>query len=166
MKTFEIKTHYFQFESDFADNLRCIPMIVRYKLDTCRIKLQLSDWVKLNFQEKDELAELACSLPGEVEHYADYVNGLAIKYTGLIPNVLKNVNETWVYTQQVPEEVISKAREWECPDITVSQWQNLKLLERFALVKLSRSGHEGKNFPRAFQEFKLTENQFIEQPAF
>jgi hypothetical protein len=155
MHTLEIKTQYFQFESDFVDNLRCIPMIVRYKLDTCRIKLQLSDWVKFNYQEKDQLAELPCALPADIQHYADFVNNLVVKYTGVVPNILQTVNDNWVYTQQIPDEVISKAQEWNCPDITVTQWKNLGLLQRFALVKLSRSGHEGKNFPRAFREFQI-----------
>ena len=36
---------YFLFEEDFIEkNVRCIPMIVRYKLDTVGIKLQLSQW--------------------------------------------------------------------------------------------------------------------------
>jgi hypothetical protein len=155
MNTLEMKTQYFQFERDFVDNLRCIPMIVRYKLDTCRIKLQLSDWVKLNYQEKDQLAELPCSMPADIQHYADYVNNLVLKYTGEVPNILKTLNDSWVYTQQIPDEVISKAQEWNCPDMTVTQWKNLDLLQRFALVKLSRSGHEGKNFPKAFREFRL-----------
>ncbi|HEY9298982.1 MAG TPA: nitrate reductase associated protein, partial [Phormidium sp.] len=28
-------TKFFQFEADFVNSLRCIPMQVRYKLDTC-----------------------------------------------------------------------------------------------------------------------------------
>ncbi len=31
----------FQFEADFVASLRCIPIQVRYKLDTCGIKLKL-----------------------------------------------------------------------------------------------------------------------------
>lgn len=155
MQTLDIKTHYFQFESDFVDNLRCIPMIVRYKLDTCRIKLQLSDWVKLNYKEKDQLAELPCSKPADIQHYANFVNNLVVKYTGVVPNMLKTLNDNWVYTKQIPEEVISKAQEWNCPNMTVTQWGSLDILQRFALVKLSRSGHEGNNFPRAFREFQI-----------
>jgi hypothetical protein len=40
-------TELFVFEGDFVDNLRCIPMQVRYKLDTCSIKLRLSDWNRI-----------------------------------------------------------------------------------------------------------------------
>ena len=34
----------FIFERDFAETLRCVPMIVRWKLDRCRIKLSLRAW--------------------------------------------------------------------------------------------------------------------------
>jgi len=33
---------FFQFEADFVDSLRCIPMQVRFKLATCGIKLKLT----------------------------------------------------------------------------------------------------------------------------
>ncbi|MBD0342498.1 MAG: nitrate reductase associated protein, partial [Microcoleus sp. Co-bin12] len=35
---------FFEFEADFVEALRCIPMKVRLKLDTCGIKLKLQDW--------------------------------------------------------------------------------------------------------------------------
>lgn len=149
-----IETRFFAFESDFVDSLRCIPMIVRYKLDACRVKLQLSDWAKFSYDEKDQLAELPCHSAEEVLAYADYVNALAWKYTNSIPNLLKNLDPAWVH-MHVPAEVHEKAQEWNCPTISAGQWMELDILERFALVKLSRSGHEGRNFPRALAEFGL-----------
>jgi len=149
-----IETRFFAFESDFVDSLRCIPMIVRYKLDTCLIKLQLADWAKFNYLEKDQLADLPCRSAEEVEAYAGYVNGLVWKYTTTVPSLLKNLDPVWVHTQ-VPAEVREKVHEWNCPIISASQWMQLDVLERFALVKLSRSGHEGRNFPRALAEFGL-----------
>lgn len=149
-----IETRFFAFESDFVDSLRCIPMIVRYKLDTCMVKLQLADWAKFNYLEKDQLADLPCHSEEEVEAYAGYVNGLVWKYTSTVPSLLKNLDPVWVHTQ-VPAEVREKVHEWNCPVISASQWMQLDVLERFALVKLSRSGHEGRNFPRALAEFGL-----------
>lgn len=149
-----IETRFFAFESDFVDSLRCIPMIVRYKLDTCRVKLQLADWAKFNYQEKDQLADLPCHSAEEVEAYTGFVNGLVWKYTSTVPSLLKNLDPAWVH-MHVPAEVREKAQEWNCPVISASQWMQLDVLERFALVKLSRSGHEGRNFPRALAEFGL-----------
>lgn len=149
-----IETRFFAFESDFVDSLRCIPMIVRYKLDTCRVKLQLSDWARFNFDEKDFLAEMPCHTADEIEIYANYVNELVWKYTSTVPSRLKNLDPAWTHLY-VPTEVREKAQEWNCPVISASQWMALDVLERFALVKLSRSGHEGRNFPRALAEFGL-----------
>jgi hypothetical protein len=39
--------------------------------------------------------------------------------------------------------------------ITSQQWAALTHLQRFALIKLSRSSHENKNFLPALQEFHL-----------
>ena len=44
---------YFDFEEDFVEkNIRCIPMIVRFKMDEAGIKLKLSEWSR--FQKKKE----------------------------------------------------------------------------------------------------------------
>ena len=40
-------------------------------------------------------------------------------------------------------------------EITAQQWKELSPLQRFALIKLSRRGHENRNFYPALQEFKL-----------
>ncbi|MEN9210118.1 MAG: nitrate reductase associated protein [Thermostichus sp. DG02_2_bins_29] len=39
--------------------------------------------------------------------------------------------------------------------ISLDFWKNLEDLQRFALIKLSRSNHENKNFLPALQEFGL-----------
>lgn len=39
---------FFQFESDFVATLRCIPMIVRFKLDLCGVKLSLKAWSRFD----------------------------------------------------------------------------------------------------------------------
>ncbi|MGA9379085.1 MAG: nitrate reductase associated protein, partial [Phormidium sp.] len=54
-------TKIFQFEADFVNNLRCIPMVVRYKLDTCGIKLKLSHWNHFNLAEREALVDLPCT---------------------------------------------------------------------------------------------------------
>ncbi|TLV02710.1 nitrate reductase associated protein [Dyadobacter luticola] len=152
-QTEKVDVKFFQFENDFVGTLKCVPMIVRYKLDACRVKLKLADWVKLSYAEKDDLAQMPCYLDFEVENYGRYVRELVWKYTGVYPSILLDLNDMWSQANLVPEEVNEKAAEWECAEITIRQWAALDFLERFALVKLSRSGHEGKNFPAAVREF-------------
>jgi hypothetical protein len=39
--------------------------------------------------------------------------------------------------------------------ITIEAWKDLSILQRFALIKLSRPSHENKNFLSALAEFNL-----------
>ncbi|GHB59025.1 nitrate reductase associated protein [Persicitalea jodogahamensis] len=155
MHTILVKPVYFDFENDFVDTLRCIPMIVRYKLDTANKKLQLAEWSRLTSDEKQTLAELPCESPAEVEAYRKYLDARVWERSKKAVKDLGGVDATWENLGKVPLEVIAKAHEWHCTPPTLSQWMGLGLLQRFALVKLSRSGHEGENFPKALVEFGI-----------
>ncbi|WP_234734043.1 nitrate reductase associated protein [Tellurirhabdus bombi] len=146
---------YFRFENDFVDSLRCIPMVVRYKLDTCGIKLKLPEWVKLSVTEKKELAVHPCFTADEREHYRYFLQNMVLKRCFHEASTLPPVDAAWEALNEVPAEVQQKAAEWNCASLTLVQWIRLDVLQRFALVKLSRSGHEGRNFPRALQEFGI-----------
>lgn len=153
MKIHAVDTVYFAFENDFVDSLRCIPMIVRYKLDTSGIKLKLPEWVKLIVDEKRELAEKPCFTPFEIAQYRQYLIELVAGRCQKTVSELPPVDASWDDLGAVPAEVQQKAEEWQCAPLSLRQWIQLDVLQRFALVKLSRSGHEGRNFPRALQEF-------------
>ncbi|GAB3252160.1 nitrate reductase associated protein [Larkinella harenae] len=155
MKAHALTPVYFHFENDFVDSLRCIPMIVRYKLDTCGIKLKLPQWVKFSVAEKRELAALPCFTSAEIAAYRLRVGQLVETYFQLAASELPTVDASWENLREVPDEVQQKALEWKCAPIFLSDWLNLDMLQRFALVKLSRSGHEGRNFPRALREFGI-----------
>jgi hypothetical protein len=150
-----VKPIYFDFESDFVDTFRCIPMIVRYKLDTCDKKLQLAEWSRLKANEKQILAELPCESPAEIVAYRRYLDERVWERSQKIIKDLGGVDATWADLTQLPSEVLEKAQEWQCTPPTLAQWIGLDLLQRFALVKLSRSGHEGENFPKALVEFGM-----------
>lgn len=150
-----VQPAYFDFENDFVDTLRCIPMIVRYKLDTADKKLQLAEWSRLTAEQKQTLAEFPCASPAEIEAYRNYLDEQVWERSKKVVKDLGGVVATWEDLSQVPTEVQEKAREWQCVAPTLAQWISLDLLQRFALVKLSRSGHEGENFPKAVVEFGL-----------
>jgi hypothetical protein len=146
---------FFQFEADFVESLRCIPMQVRLKLDTCGIKLKLPTWHSLTLEERTQLAELACDTPEEVSHYRDYLQQRVVQHTGELAATLPiDEHPAWLNSEVVPESVMAKAQALG-HTIAVEQWGCLQPVERFALVKLSRSSHENKNFEPALQEFGL-----------
>ncbi|BAZ25249.1 hypothetical protein NIES4073_61530 [Kalymmatonema gypsitolerans NIES-4073] len=145
---------FFEFEADFVDSLRCIPMQVRCKLDTCGIKLKLSDWSHLTQPEREALVELPCSTETEIQAYREDLQNLILQRTGTSPADLPiEPHPAWLDTN-IPINLQEKAKEF---GVTLSsqQWAELTPLQRFALIKLSRPSHENQNFPKALQEFHL-----------
>ncbi|GAB3319007.1 nitrate reductase associated protein [Larkinella ripae] len=159
MKPQAVETVFFAFETDFVDTFRCIPMIVRYKLDTCGLKLKLPEWVKLSGAEKRELAVRPCHTVLEIAHYRQYLLERVAERCQKTVSDLPPVDAGWEQLGEVPAEVQQKTAEWGCPPLSLTQWMHLDVMQRFALVKLSRSGHEGRNFPRALSEFGLIADQ-------
>lgn len=146
---------FFQFESDFVDSLRCIPMQVRYKLDTCGVKLKLAHWNKFPNQVRQELVDRPCTTDPDIQKYREWLHEQVIQHTNTSASALPvEENPPWMDAKNVPESVREKAREF---DVTLSSdgWSSLTPLQRFALIKLSRSGHENTNFLPALKEFKL-----------
>lgn len=147
---------YFLFEEDFIEkNIRCIPMIVRFKMDAAGIKLKLAEWAKFRPEERIELAVKKCSTNDEVAMYKDYLTRLVITRAAH-PATLMEVdgNPEWSKMNEIPFSLQEKANEfgWK---ISIAQWASLSDLQRFALLKLKRPGHENKNFPIAMKEFGL-----------
>ena len=151
-----IMPEYFRFEEDFVeDNIRCIPMIVRYKLDACGIKLKLREWSHLHPLEREQLATLPCLSEWEIGQYRQYLEGLVWRRTGQAATPLAPiVDAPWEYGKAIPEIVRTRLNEHD-REISFFQWNALRVLQRFALIKLSASAHEHKNFGKALEEFNL-----------
>lgn len=148
--------YYFRFEDEFVTSLRCIPMIVRYKLDTCGIKLKLSHWNQFSPQERQGLVEKNCSEPEEIQVYREGLQKLIIKYTNSpATDLVVDPNPAWMDAASIPDAVQEKAQEIGA-QLTVEKWALLTPLQRFALIKLSRPSHENNNFLPALQELNLT----------
>jgi hypothetical protein len=148
---------FFKFEADFVEALRCIPMQVRLKLDTCGIKLKLQDWNHFTQSERQTLVEFPCWTSAEIIDYREQLNQILIKHTGKPGTDLAiDPNPPWLDAATIPESVAAKAQEFGLT-ITLAQWSALDAIERFALIKLSRSSHENRNFIPAVREFHIIE---------
>ena len=147
---------YFDFEEDFVEeNVRCIPMTVRFKMDAAGIKLKLSEWSKFSIEERIELAVKPAATEKEMSAYNQYLSGIIKKYTGDEAAALAiNSNPEWADLENIPFKLQEKAMEFDLI-ISTAQWKQLTNLQRFALLKLFRPGHENKNFPKAIHEFGL-----------
>jgi hypothetical protein len=146
---------FFNFEADFVDSLRCIPMIVRLKLDTCGVKLKLAEWNHFTQVECQQLVDLPCEQAVEIKAYKEYVSRLIFEHTQHEASLLSiDPHPPWLNDLKIPDTITTKAAE-EQLQITLSQWENLTPLQRFALIKLTRSQHENNNFLPALAEFGL-----------
>lgn len=147
--------NFFQFEADFVDSLRCIPMQVRMKLDTCGVKLKLQHWHQFNQQERQALVEMPCTTADEIQTYRQHLQHWVIEHSGTPASELPiDPHPTWMDAATIPSSVQEKAQELGV-SVTSQQWARLTPAQRFALIKLSRPSHENKNFLPALKEFQL-----------
>jgi hypothetical protein len=146
---------FFDFEADFVDSLRCIPMSVRLKLDTCGVKVKLAEWSHFTKAECDRLVELPCERSAEIAAYREYLSQLIMRQTGHDPTLLAiDPAPAWLDRSSIPPSIVDKATQAGV-ELTLAQWQELSPLQRFALIKLTRSTHENHNFVPAMKEFGL-----------
>lgn len=147
---------HFEFEGDFVEkNIGCIPMVVRFKLDAAGIKLNLPEWSRFGTKERVSLAVRFCSTDQQKNEYLNYVKSLVKKHTGHEATEMPiETNPAWTNLDSISTLLQEKAKEfgWE---ISLEKWRGLSDLQRFALMKLCRPGHENKNFPKAVKEFNM-----------
>lgn len=147
----------FQFETDFAGALYCIPMAVRRKLDLCGVKVSLKQWNRFTLEQREHLVARECDTPEEIGAYQREVIRLLEARAGDTPELLDPVAGTeWKDTSVVPQRLIDYCKERDVPAPTLAQWAALTELQRFALFKLTRPGHTNENFLPAMREFGLT----------
>jgi hypothetical protein len=147
---------FFQFEQDFVESLRCIPMQVRYKLDTCGIKLKLHQWNQFTQSDREALVTEPCD-SDSVLSYQTLVRQIIHDRTGETASELAiEPSPPWLDGSTIPESVQTKAKTVGVK-LQPQQWEALAPLPRFALIKLSRSGHENNNFLPALKEVHLAE---------
>ncbi len=146
----------FAFESDFVATLRCIPMAVRLKLDTCGIKLTLRQWSRFSSQDRRELLMTACTSPEEIAAYRETLMDLALARAGEVARPLPPLPlSLWDEAQPSSDTVTAYARTLGLTAPTAPKWRALTALQRFALIKLTRDNHDNINFPAAMAEFGM-----------
>ncbi|HEX7776588.1 MAG TPA: nitrate reductase associated protein [Parvibaculum sp.] len=147
----------FNFEFDFAGNLQCIPMVVRFNLDRCGIKLSIEQWSCFTHKERVRLIEQLCDAHEDVLEYRHLLARLIRFHTGEEPDEIA-IDEApeWNDCSRVPLRLQAYADEKGLPMPSLAAWARLEPLQRFTLYKLTRPGHRNENFVPAFHEFNLT----------
>lgn len=146
----------FAFESDFSGTLRCIPMIVRLKLDLCGIKLSLRQWSRFTRDDRAALVEDPCDTAAEAAAYGVALSVLIADRAGEAAVSLPiDPAPAWADASCVPERVAAYVEGLGLAALTVGQWAGLSDLQRFVLFKLTRPGHDNDNLEPAMREFGL-----------
>jgi hypothetical protein len=146
----------FDFELDFAGTLRCIPMIVRFKLDLACIKLSLRQWSRIPREEREILVRLPCQTPAQVTAYHDYLIELIALRAGEEAVELPPIADPdWADVRRIPPRLTDFALAQGLVPPSLAAWASMTALQRFTLFKLSRPGHDNDNLVPAMQEFGL-----------
>ena len=67
---------------------------------------------------------------------------------------------SWKDRENLPEMLVDQAAKYETI-LLIDDWKSLNPLQRYALIKLSRPGHENRNFPIAMTEFGLINESLV-----
>lgn len=146
----------FEFEKDFAQSLRCIPMSVRLKLDSVGIKLSLRQWNRLATSDRARLLHLPCTAQAERNAFRDSLVQMVQERSGAPPGALPvEPLPLWEQAHLVPEQLQAYLSQRQLPPLSLAQWRSLRPVQRFALLKLSRPAHDNDNFLPALREFGL-----------
>jgi hypothetical protein len=146
----------FEFETDFAGALYCIPMAVRRKLDLCGVKVSLKQWNHFTLEQREHLVSRECDTPDETAAYEREIVRLLDARAGDTPEFLdRRAGKEWKDASVVPQRLIDYSQERGVSAPTLAQWAALTELQRFALFKLTRPGHTNENFVPAMREFGL-----------
>lgn len=129
-------------------------MAVRLRLDRTGVKMKLNEWSKLGPAERRALVDKPCGTAAEIDAWRAEVNAMVAEACGAAPSPLPELPEPLWELAFLPAQVRAKVDE-EKLAITDAAWAGLSSLQRFALVKLSRPGHENRNFRPALKEFGL-----------
>src|SRR5688572_2211254 len=136
----------FQFETDFAGALYCIPMAVRRKLDLCGVKVSLKQWNRFTLEQREHLVARECDTVEDIDAYEREVVRLLEARAGDEPEFLdREAGAEWKDTSVVPQRLIDYSQERDVPAPSLAQWAALTELQRFALFKLTRPGHTNEN---------------------
>ena len=144
-------SHCFAFEHDFIGSWRCIPLCVRRKLDLIGLKLKLNHWLALTQEQRQQLVDWPDErqqLNALRDHLRDCTSSMA---DGMAKNLPPACGEPWQQPNRIPAELIDAAQK-QGIELDANTWSELDELERFALCKLARPGHDHHNLPAAFNE--------------
>ena len=149
--TTQSASHCFAFEQDFIGNWRCIPLCVRRKLDLSGVKLKLNHWLALTQDQRQQLVDWPDTSDALLQLRDHLRQCTASMPDGRAKDLDPVTAAPWQQVDQLPEEVADAAAARGI-ELTSTHWREIRELDRFALCKLVRPGHDHHNLAAAFNE--------------
>lgn len=143
----------FDFESGYSADLHFLPMAMRYRLDLAGIKIGLKAWMGIPVHDRFALAAYPIA-PGDgaAGFKEEAARVLFANAREQIESIPKADPEEWGISIRPPEPV-RLACEIAGMSMETDAWKRLGELQRYALLKLSKSRREPEAFGRAWREF-------------
>ncbi|MDR5770483.1 nitrate reductase associated protein [Caballeronia sp. LP006] len=150
----------FGFEVESSDNLRFIPLAVRFNLDRFGMRIALEEWQQLPYEDRALLARFPVEDDAELEKNFDLALEEMLKtHANATPEQIeRDTDPVWAHADAVPESVIRQSSLAGVSAPSLSRWGKLDRFQRYALAKLSRNADKlNHDFLPAMREFGLTE---------
>ncbi|XOC97025.1 nitrate reductase associated protein [Burkholderia sp. 22PA0106] len=168
----------FGFEIDSSEDFTFIPMIVRFHLDRCGLRISLDQWQRLPLDARKRLARFPVAAGAGPDMAPDRENpepepeselkseldmGFGEALAGLLHAQGVEAAETfepepapgWANRAAVPSALVAQCALACLPAPSPAQWAALGAFERYVLAKLSRKPKLNHDFIPAMREFAL-----------
>jgi hypothetical protein len=148
----------FGFEIESSENLRFIPLAVRYNLDRFGRRISLDAWQMLPHADRTLLARFPIENDAEIEPNFDLAldEMLRTHANAQAERFEPDTDPVWAHADAVPESVIRQSSLCGVSAPSLSRWAELDSMQRYALAKLSRKNEVNHDFMPAMREFGLT----------
>jgi hypothetical protein len=144
----------YRFESIEATSLALIPLVIRYRLDQCAIKLHLQQWQQFSQTERAHLLHMAFTSTDDTAAWAEQLTAFVQRRCNVAPDRLVEASlPDWQNLDRWPATILERCTQLRLPLPALSAWQHLTPQHRHALCKIARSRHEYLLLEAALQEF-------------
>ncbi len=147
----------FRFEIESSENLRFIPLVVRFNLDRFGRRITLDEWQRLPQSDRELLARFPVENDPAIEPNFDQALGEMLRtHAGNKPDTFEpDTDPVWAHADAVPETVIRQSSLCGINSPSLGRWSELVPFQRYALAKLSRKNEVNHDFVPAMREFGL-----------
>ena len=149
----------FQFEIESSENLRFIPLAVRFNLDRFGRRITLDQWQQLPLDDRELLARFPVEIDVEIEPNFDAALAEMLRtHADAVPETFEpEMDPIWIHTDVVPETVIRQSSLCGINSPSLGRWSELVPFQRYALAKLARKNEVNHDFAPAMHEFHLAD---------